>query len=622
MYINANFKTWMVFNENVDQNWDYWCDTLEKYSKNKPNENRVLILLKEIISTDINVDLKTLLKSNRPDVTVFIHDIKTVLKEKNIENYNWFCFALGCLVSYSGLFHTEDLEAAVDETKRRIDSRELLKSEIGEKGWLVLGYESKRYVDEAIERSQRLSNKEKERMRKEGRTLREDPRLIQIIAKEEDLKLYLCPGLSYEDTQKNPELISERHGILCKYGKGGKFCTAQPEGTYHRNYVRNDIYIFHVDNEVKYQFVSCNNTTNKQFMTTENIPARYLSAKDYMFLNKHAPINCYSLLIDINYKDVIDTIKRGDAKEINSISLNQIEKYLIDSFENENIEDSELLLSGAFYLAKDKIKHFSIPALGDGRFYDKIISKILTNPLGRLDTGRGSEIVLNYIKSESRLDIFKKSNLDNLKNIVNNKYLNMIFSMTLSNYPALEKNILEVLNKNSQNEQECIEILCKLDTPPLKYLIGLSENVKKTISLLKDKLDKLSVSDIVELLFCSLSIKSTGKQIGEALGKKIVSKIPNEDIDKLITRDYIVLRNELIKSKSAREMYDDNKLKGFLEAIAMQHENLTKENIVTIIRNYTTLPGMHKGMSKIEEMLGKKNMKKLTKLDRWVSFNS
>jgi len=640
-----NFKFWINLNENITQNWDLWCDTLEKYSKNNPAETGILNQIKDMFFyvypglTDAeDSSLKMIIGNGSAfDARLKYIIIKRVLEAKNIENYNWFSFSIGCLVSYQGHMRQEDLESAIDETKRRIDSRELPKSEIGAKGWLVIGSESKQHVDASIERSQRVSNREKERMRKEGRTLNENPNLVRIVAEEGDFTLYMCPKLerstkdqtAYSFDLNEPkfskDLVDERHGILCKYGKGGKFCTADATGTFHKMYVENDIYIFHIKDKVKYQFVSCLNSRNRQFMTVDNIPPENIDSEEYKFLIKHAPIECYDLKVDISgYEDIIDIIKLGKKDEIYKISLSNIEKCLVDAFSKKNLDDIDLFVNTGLLISRRELRSTRkfdlnqlIEKLEDN---DDFSQKIIKNLITKIIIDKTNSFL---IKRENLAGLLKVCDLQNLKRfILLGDNLRSILST---------KDYVDLLNKHNDN-QEYIEVLSKVYAPPITRLIAASKDVEKTVDLLRDKLLQLDLVEIVDLLLCEIrpiygtitntrtytkeivlpkaKIKSTGKEMGKILGPRVISRIPTETILEISSKN---------KSALFRDVeLTTEKIKGFLEAIAMQHNNLNREDVMNIISTYKNLPSMHKGIAKITEMLGKKNMNKLDKSDRWL----
>jgi len=629
-----NFKFWINLNENIAQNWDLWCDTLEKYSKNNPAETRILNQLKDMFfrgpissiwhgAMDAEDNSLKMIIGPRStfDGRVKHNIIQRVLEGKSIENYNWFSFSLGCLISYQGHMIQEDLEAAIDETKRRIDSRELPKSEIGAKGWLVIGSESKQHVDASIERSQRISNREKGRMRKEGRTLNENPNLIKVAAEEGEFILYLCPKL-----EKNTEdLVNERHGILCKYGKGGKFCTAAPNGTWHKMYINNDIYIFHIKDKVKYQFVSCLNSSNRQFMTVENIPPENIDSEEYKFLIKHAPIGCYDLKVDISgYEDIISIIKSGRKDEIYKISLANIERCLVDAFSEKNLDDIDLFIDTGLLISRHESRSTRklnldqlIEKLDDD---DDFSQKIIKNLITKIVVDKTNSFL---IKRENLVGLFKVCDLRNLSR----------FILLGDNLRSLlsTKDYVDLLDKHDNN-QEYIEVLSKIYAPPITRLIAASKDVEKTVDLLRDKLLQLDLVEIVDLLLCEIrptygtmtstrtytkeiiipkaKIKSTGKEMGRILGPRVINLIPTAAILEISSKN---------KSALFRDVeLTTEKIKGFLEAMAMQHDHLSREDVMNIVQMYKNLPSMHKGVAKITEMLGKKNMNKLDKSDRWI----
>jgi hypothetical protein len=226
-------------------------------------------------------------------------------------------------------YRKEDLELAIDVTKRMIDSREITKPEIGSKGWYKIGEEAKSHVDDYLLNQQRTSNRSSLKMKKKGETTNENS-YISLVAQENDLKLYHMRGL-YGPTNINlaieegPEElekeIKERKFVLCKYGKGTKWCTANPTGNYDRVYAHNNIFIVHENDIPIYQFTSCKDMDGwdeqPQFMDVNDESVDSLSSKFYKFLNKYAEkeIRCFNMVEDV------DSLESFISKEnINKVS--------------------------------------------------------------------------------------------------------------------------------------------------------------------------------------------------------------------------------------------------------------------------------------------------------------
>lgn len=659
-----NFKRWVVLNENIEQNWDFWCDTLEKYSQNNSNENMVLNSLKDMMF-DQRIpqgfegkprSLRFIISNNGKGSNVaenrrYAQIVVRVLKEKNIENYNWFCFSLGCIVSYNGNMHEEDLRASIDETKRRIAAGELPKTEIGRKGWLVIGSESKEHVDESIRRNQQVSKRKQEKLRKLGITLNEDPRLIKVFAEENNFVIYLCPKMpvwtANDAEYKSGEaanLVNERHAILCKYGKGGNFCTADPTGTFHRSYLRNNIYIFHVNNKVKYQFVDCNDGSNRQFMTIENKFPEEIEKDEFNFLvNCGAPINCYNLKTpSASYEDLIRTVSSKEYKNILDLSeepifretsIERVEKYLFKALINQNKSDIKLLFKAGIYCVRANIGR-------EAR--SQLMLKAFLERLKEYDFAQ--EIIKYIIEMLSEDRIFQyyihSSTLKEIVNIADPENIELAFSKIDRIGTLLsDQDYIELIekHKNIDNEQnqEIINSLAKLDKAPIAFLIAISKDKSQVCNILKGKLESLKVEEIFDLLIGYLKptygkyidsfkrekltpgvkTKTSAKEMAKVLGKRIVTKIP--DPGKTALDSARVLQGGRPVGRLFNLELTKETVKDFIEAIASNHENLSKEDVIDIITAYKSL-GIHKHAEKISKLLGKKNLKKLSKHDRYL----
>lgn len=286
------FKEWLLLNENVDANLEKWLGDIVKYAK--PEERQVLDSL--VRSGQIKTDVPEVLQPYRGSII-------SVLKEKKLEDPNWFAFSIGYLSAKK--YRTEDLEMAVDVAKKLISSGDLPKSRIGARGWLLTGRDIYSKVQEYLDASQRISNRSLRKMRKQGETHTEDEKLIKLVAIDKNLKLYLVGAIPEERTLSGPggrpmekedeELMNARHRILCKYGKGTGWCTASPDGDYHKYYLNNNIYIVHEDDKPVYQFVDCTDPENHQFMDSEDNPVKNIEKKILAFISAHAKVNCYKL---------------------------------------------------------------------------------------------------------------------------------------------------------------------------------------------------------------------------------------------------------------------------------------------------------------------------------------
>jgi len=630
-----NFKLFLTFNENIQENFDNWCDTLEKYAKG--DEKVLLNRFKSFLSPfSSEVSLKDLFEKTSSFCRVNKTQIINILKQKNLENFNWFSFSLGCFYAYAELFHGEDLEAAIENTRRRIDNRSLSKAEIGSKGWFTVGYESKEHVAQEIIANQAISNREKERMRKAGKSFNEDERLIRLLAKEGDYTLYFCPKLigqestenSYNYLTKNQETVDSRHRILCKYGKGGEFCTASPSGSYHRMYIQNDIYILHVNDSVRYQFVSCNDSKNLQFMNVKNKRPDYVSPKEYSFLIKYAPIGCYNLKIGMgDYADVLDAIRKGSKEEIKHFNPSQLGQFLLNALEEEKYQDVKLLIKTGFEVCHSDFKNATTSRFILDEFIrrlesfsDQYIQEILSYILDIMLEDKVNAFVAG---TETVEEILKNANIENIKK-----------TMKLSKNSSHRLNLINRKNyigliKRFDSSDEIIETLLKEDLTnlPVCYMLAVCKDKKKIFELAKDKINKLTSSEIISLLIGQVNPElkhganwwGTGenneilpgvkiknvKLISELLGSEIISKLPSDVVEQQYSR----------KSSEFRNL-DTEQKKNLIEAVAKYHKDLSADDIRQIIISYKNLPGMHKAVAKITDILGKKNMKKLDRWDR------
>ena len=378
------FKEWLSLNENIEANIDDWLKAIVKYSK--PNERDILFHLG--ISPDNTPE-----QSQQGDI---VHEFKNrlirwkyiivrVLGKKHLENFKWLSFSIGYLAAKT--FHEEDLELAIDVTKRRIDNRDLPKSEIEQKGWMIIGKEAQQHVAEYLRSQQELSNRQKLKLKKSGDTLEEDDNLIKLIANENDLKLYYLPKVidksnteqNYKQLETNKTQIEGRKRILCKYGKGTDWCTANPSGEYDRYYAHNDIYVVHENDVPKYQFTSCLTGGSPQFMDVKDNHVTDIELEVKELLEKHVlkETNCYDFKIifpDIeSYKKNKD--RKVSAKNIKDLIATDEFKKLPPQEAKEFIQDIDI----ENLTAKDTMDLIKIlPEKGADYFDDKTINILIS----------------------------------------------------------------------------------------------------------------------------------------------------------------------------------------------------------------------------------------------------
>ena len=377
------FKEWLSLNENIEANIDDWLKAIVKYAK--PNERDMLYHLG--ISPDNTPEQSQagdIVHEFNNRLSRWKHIIIKVLGEKQLENLNWLSFSIGYLVAKT--FQEEDLELAIDVTKRRIDNRELPKSEIGQKGWMTIGREAQRYVTEYLRAQQEISNRQKLKLKKSGDTLEEDESLIKLTANENDFKLYYLPKVidksnteqNYNQLETNKTQIEGRKRILCKYGKGTDWCTANPGGEYDRYYAANDIYIIHENDVPKYQFTSCLTGGSTQFMDIKDNHVADIELKVKELLEKHVlkETNCYDFKIIFpnieSYKKNKD--RRVSAKNIKDLIATDEFKKLPPQEAKEFLQEINI----ENMTAKDTMDLIkSLPDRGADYFDDKTISDLI-----------------------------------------------------------------------------------------------------------------------------------------------------------------------------------------------------------------------------------------------------
>jgi hypothetical protein len=495
------FKEWFLLNENIESNFDTYLSNLVKYAK--PEEKRYL---------DSHPKIFAYLQDPKQVPTNWIEKsiIIQVLKEKHLENFNWFSFSIGYLVSKVRIFK-EDLELAIDVTKKRIDSRELPKSEIGVKGWFKVGQEAKEKVEEHIKASQELSNRQERKLRKSGETLEDDKKLIQLVATEGDLKLYFLPatdrpfaGTAY-GLPKDENEIKARKRVLCSYGKGTKWCTAAPDGDYHENYLGNNIYIIHENDKPKYQFVNCldEGEDNHQFMDAEDDPVKELDIKYYNFLEKYASgaSSCYEIKVKFGISNFLNPTISNDIKK--EISGKNLAELLNVSYRND------------FEKITSIIKNLNISFDGNGIFHflwsisplhtkDRVINNLIVKNINRLDSFGIHDLITHSppIGCEETYSNKTRLTTDEMIEILGHKNL-MKLSSSL---------IISILS-NSTNRSEMAKLLGKEVLNNIKifditnWIIHASD-VKETLDILQPNSLKALTPANIDVIFTSQYLES------------------------------------------------------------------------------------------------------------------
>ena len=243
-----NFREWFYFNESIEANIDIWINGVIDPKKPDgtpiqlpPNEAelnnfRVTNQQKQLMVDNLNkFDLSNPVDSGKRKLKITANHVK---------------FLLGFIKSKPQAL-TEDYERALDALFWALSSNRVTKQQFGVDSYNI-GKNIQRYIEEK-DREEGPSKREEKRDKKEGKA--DD---IDTLYQEGNIKCYYLPKIKSdlsEDEKK--KAILERHKLLCKYGKNTGWCTASPSGTYHENYVYDEIYLIQDFNIPVYQFFHC-----------------------------------------------------------------------------------------------------------------------------------------------------------------------------------------------------------------------------------------------------------------------------------------------------------------------------------------------------------------------------
>ena len=255
------FKDWLLLSESIANNFDQFIADIKKYAQN--NE----------------LELKTVEVSPQQK-----ENIIKVLTDNKKESQDYLKYLLGFINTKSDA-RIEDYQQAIDVLIWAFENRVVNKQELVEYGWYNRGKNYKELVEKRTEASSFVSNRQEIRDKKAGVA----ETLSPVYENEKDkIKIYMSPKIISEKLNFNNmkdirqfnkrKDVAARHKVLCKYGKGTEWCTADPEGDYHGHYASHDIYIIHVDEKPEYQFTGCTGQENDhqcQFMDqNDNSPDR------------------------------------------------------------------------------------------------------------------------------------------------------------------------------------------------------------------------------------------------------------------------------------------------------------------------------------------------------------
>lgn len=530
-----NFKYWLILNENVEENFNKWLEVLVQYSTKRAEKELLERLqaqqldifkndfLEKLIGKDANAwskedknQLHSLIPNNIKNV------IKTVLSQKrgtrgeSLEKYDWFAFSIGYLIVKRNYF-VEDLELAIDATLKRRDSGEL-KADIGNKGWFVIGSEAEEHIEDYL--SKQVSNRERERMRKKGETLSENEKYIRLLVKEGELSLYFLPALTA--TEKNtygdyyhidslipPENeIQDRHMILCKYGKGTQWCTANPKGQYHKYYSTNNIYIIHRNGVPLYQFVDCKDGKNTQFMDVKDQSVSELEGDVYELLNKYMKDNifCYNISRAYGADELLGLSGGRSAAAYSQISLNNIKLILSNSSLTKD-QAIEILNNILYYKDKNWLSSSSRDIPNRREVISSFINKLgVDDFIKTLGKGTTPNVIKNIIKDEEL-----KQSPEKIYNIIKTSIENYPDFLTTAKYEEIYDFLHKISTSYKEKFPELVELIGdKINLLPDAYLSSLIRLDFNNLFVLLDKKTNKIDSSLMETILSHLPSYAQG----------------------------------------------------------------------------------------------------------------
>ncbi len=330
-----NFREWLLYSESVVVNFDAWLQSLKR---NNPTDQKLQALV-----------------VRQPDKEKIINGLQTQYNKQR-----FFDSAIGLYLSKPN-FLPEDLRRLFDAITYSTTRGEKINSYYAAGGWhkdTVQRYEAE---------VNKIGSGKKLRMKQRGETLPEDEKLYKLIVTEkinDDLyELYDLPPLGYHET---PGTRESRHRVLCKLGKGTRWCTASPTGDYHADYAETHIRVIYKNGKPAYQYA----VDGSQFMDVEDVD-NTMDYNTFLFLNKigdntiatrYASTNVYEAVALLSDEEKVKFINNNDLDTIQGkIPRKYIEKFLANS---ENI----LPLAVAFLKNKNEFFIYETVArmLSDG----------------------------------------------------------------------------------------------------------------------------------------------------------------------------------------------------------------------------------------------------------------
>jgi hypothetical protein len=531
-----NFREWFYFNESIEANIDIWINGVidPKRPDGTPiplppneaelNNFQVTQQQKQLMIDNLNkFDLSNPVDSGKRKLKITANHVK---------------FLLG-FIKYKPQALTEDYERALDALFWALSSNKVTKQQFGLESYNI-GKNIQRYIEEK-DREEGQSKRQEERDKKEGKAYDIDP-----LHQEGNIKCYHLPkiksDLSEDEKQK---AISERHKLLCKYGKNTGWCTASPSGTYHTIYQNDEIYIIHDDSIPVYQFVYCTKTVKSNHC-------------QFMDINDKMPHNDGFIKMTINvYKFIKKYFPEVfEYYELEKYGLDEIGKMVMD-LEN-NPENEETILQGLekirgdfshiaqFYVDKnlhipDIFQEFILRNYHHIDFFNFIVDNI-NNPLSQKILN--SELGSNYVQKL----LEKSKNLEEMVKVLGSENINK-----LTDY-----NVYGLL-KNAKNLEEMEKVLGSENINKLTYdsvygLLKDENNIKKLAKVLRvENINKLGMVGSY-FIFTLLKDAKNVREMGKILGKENINKLNDEDFLYLISYSTQKDTEELLKVIGAEKI--------------------------------------------------------------------
>lgn len=330
-----HFKEWLLITESVETNLENWLKTWSTYLEKK--DPATLLEVTETIKSILNnFGKQTMLKTALADTTA---------TGKNHDNQNYLRYLVGYATTKPN-FRIEDLKRALDAIDWMLQNGKLTNAQAVAIGWYKVGKNATQYMKEKQEaelEALKPSKTKMAKMKKVGEAFDE----LTPEVKEGKFTLYLIKGVNPE----NKEEVSRKHMLLCKYGKDTDWCTADPTGTYHEEYAKNNIFILHKNGKPAYQFAEVNEDVDKstlQFKNTKDDDVVVVDLATFNFLLKHRRK-------EFDYYTLIPTVDGGEATKINQQLKLLIYKHYGKWFNEQFLYDRSNWLNEA-ELARNTIK--------------------------------------------------------------------------------------------------------------------------------------------------------------------------------------------------------------------------------------------------------------------------